>query len=104
MIDGNKQVSQFVLSLSKTDLTWYINFNENQSKSKNVIKQNFLTFFRMKDTRHITTQKLKETKHLLGESVREYNKCFKYLLSKINYTIDKQLLVQWFMAGLLQKI
>ena len=76
----NKQVDQFVGSLIKRYLTWYMNFNENQSKSKNEIKQNFLTFFIMQDTRHIEVKKLKEIKQLQGESIREYNKHFKDLL------------------------
>ena len=62
--DENKQVSQFFNSLRKWDLTWYMNFNENQSKLENEIKQNFLTFFRMEDTKNFTTQKLKEIKWL----------------------------------------
>jgi hypothetical protein len=45
IIDENKKITQFIESLRKIALTWYMNFNENQSKSKNDIKQNFLTFF-----------------------------------------------------------
>jgi hypothetical protein len=48
--------------------------------------------------------KAKEIKQMLGESIREYDKRFKYLLSQIPYMIDKELLVQWFVVGLLQKI
>ena len=39
-----------------------------------------------------------------GEFVREYDKCFKDLLSQIAYTRDEQLLVQWFITKLLQNI
>ena len=31
----NKQIAQFIGSLRKIYLTWYMNFNENQSKYKN---------------------------------------------------------------------
>ena len=35
--DENKKISQFVGVLSKRALTWYMNFNENHTKSKNNI-------------------------------------------------------------------
>ena len=81
-----------------------MNFNENQIKSKNEIKHNFLTFFRTQDTIYIAAQKLKDFRQMQGESVREYDKIFKYLLSHTAYTINEQLLVQWLVTGLLQKI
>ena len=55
----------------------------------------------MQDTRHIVAQKFKEIRQLQGESIREYDKRFKDYLIQITYTIDEQLLVQWFVAGLL---
>lgn len=49
----NKQIAQFMTLLRKRDLTWYMNFDKNQSKSKNDIKKKFLTFFRTKDVKHL---------------------------------------------------
>ena len=40
----------------------------------------------------------------LAESVREYDKHWKELLSQLDYVINEQLLIQWFLAGLSQKI
>ena len=37
---------------------------------------------------------------MIGETVWEYDKRFKYLLSKIPYTIDVNLLVQWYVASI----
>lgn len=79
-----KQITQFVRYLRKRALTWYMNFNENQSKSKNEIKQNFPTFFRTQDVKHLLAQKLKDIRQMLRESVQEYDKIFKDLLSKIS--------------------
>ena len=39
-----------------------------------------------------------------GETVRDYDKRWKYLLSQLDYVIDEQYLIQWFLAGLSQKI
>ena len=38
------------------------------------------------------------------ETVRDYKKHWKDLLSQLDYVIDEQLLIQWFLAGLSQKI
>ena len=70
----NNKVMQFAGSLRKMNLTWYKNFNQNQTKTKNKIKQSLLTFFRIKDVRHLVAQKLKEIGKLQGESVRYYDK------------------------------
>jgi len=40
---------------------------------------------------------------MAGELVWGYNKWFKDLLSYILYPIDKELLIQWFVVGLLQR-
>ena len=38
------------------------------------------------------------------ETVRDYDKIWKYLLSQKDYVIDEQLLIQWLLAGISQKI
>ena len=81
-----------------------MNFTENQSRTKDEIKTNFLSFCNTEDVAHLTTQKLKDIKQILKEIVREYEKRFKDLLSHIPYTIDSNLLVQWYVAGLLHHV
>ena len=39
-----------------------------------------------------------------GETVRDYEKPWKDLLSQLDYVIDEQLLIQWLLAGLSQKV
>jgi len=81
-----------------------MNFTNSKMRKKAQIKRNFLKFFKTQDIKHLTEKNIKENKQMPGEFVREYDKIFKDLLSKIHYMIDNELLVQWFMAGLLQKI
>jgi hypothetical protein len=81
-----------------------MNYTENQTRSKEEIKNSFLTFFKIQDITHLAAQKLKEIKQRPGELVREYDKRFKYLLSQIPMTIDQNLLVQWYVVGLLPRI
>jgi hypothetical protein len=50
------------------------------------------------------TQNLKEIEHNPCEIVCEYDKRFKDLLSQIPYAIDEKLLIQWYIASLLQNI
>ena len=52
---------------------------------------------------HLAAKKLKKTSQKSGETVRDYEKCMKDLLSQLDYVIDEQLLIQWFLAGLSQK-
>ena len=47
---------------------------------------------------------MKTTSQNPAESVLDYNKCWKDLLIQLDYVIDEQLLIQWFLAGLSQKI
>ena len=61
-------------------------------------------FFKTPDAKHLEAKKLKTTSQKATESVWEYKKCWKYLLSQLDYVIDEQLLIQWFLAGLSQKI
>ena len=81
-----------------------MNFTENQKRYKNELQSSFLTFFKTQDVKHIAAQKLKETKWTLGESVHEYDRRFKDILSQIPYTIDEKLLIQRFIIELLHKI
>ena len=72
--------------------------------SKADIKAQFLSFFKTLDAKHLTAKKLKTTSQKPAESVREYDKRWKDLLSQLDYVIDEQLLIQWFLVGLSQKI
>jgi hypothetical protein len=100
--DEDKQMAQFGATLRHHTLTWFMNYTENQNWSKSDIKNNFLSFFKVQDVAHLAAHKLKEIKQRPGESVREYDKIFKDLLSQIPSTIDQDLLVQWYVVGLLQ--
>ena len=81
-----------------------MNFTESQNISKAEIKASFLEFFKTEDVAHLATQKLKDIKQMPGELVREYDKRFKDLLSQIPSNIDVNLLVQWYVAGLLHHV
>ena len=81
-----------------------MNFIENQARTKDEIKTNFLAFFKTKDVAHLATQKLKDIKQIPREIVWEYDKRFKYLFSQILYNIDSNLLVKWYIAGLLHHV
>ena len=102
--DENRQIAQFAGALRKRALTWYMNFKKSQNRSKTEIKASFLAFFQMEDVAHLAAQKLKDIKQRPGESVREYDKRFKDLLSQIPAIIDANLLVQWYVAGLLHHV
>jgi hypothetical protein len=93
-----------LVSLRARALTWFMNYTDNQQHSKSEIKKNFLTFFKTQDISHLVAQKLKEIKQNPGKTICEYDKRFKYLLSQIPYAINEKLLVQWYVAGLLQNI
>ena len=98
-------MAQFVGSLRKRELTWYMTFSKRQPRAtKAEIKVQFLSFFKTPDAKHLATKKLKTTSQKPGESVRDYNKRWKDLLSQLDYVIDEQLLIQWFLAGLSQKV
>ena len=84
---------QFAGALRKRALTWYMTFSERTPQaSKAEIKAQFLSFFKTPDAKHLTTKKLKTTSQKLAESVREYDKHWKDLLSQLDYVIDEQLL------------
>ena len=52
----------------------------------------------------MTAKKLKMTSQKSGEIVCDYDKCWKDLLSQLDYVINEKLLIQWFLIGLSQKI
>ena len=56
------------------------------------------------DEKHLEAKKINTTVQKLTEKFREYDNRFKYLLIQLEYNIDEQLLIQWFVVGLLQKI
>ena len=94
-----RQMAQFVGSLRKRELTWYMIYTERTpSASKERIKQQFLSFFKTLDAKHLAAKKLKL------ETMRDYEKRWKYLLRQIDYVIDEQLLIQLFLVGISQKI
>ena len=64
----------------------------------------FLSFFKTPDAKHLATKKLKTTSQKPGEIVHDYDKLWKDLVSQLDYVIDEQLLIQWFLVGLSQKI
>ena len=68
--------------MRKRALTWYMNFTENQTRSKADIKANFLAFFKTKDITHLAAQNPKDIKQVPGKYVQEYDKIFKDLLSQ----------------------
>ena len=45
-------------------------------------------------------KKLKTTVHKPTETVWDYDKRCKDLLSQLDYNIDEQILIQWFITGL----
>ena len=98
-------MAQFAGALRKRALTWFMTFTERTPKeTKAEIKAQFLSFFKTPDAKHLAAKKLKTTQQKPGETVRDYDKCWKYLLRKLDYVIDEQLLIQWFLAGLSQKV
>ena len=68
--------------------------------SKAEIKSQFLSFFKTLDVKHLAAKKLKTTSQKPAESVREYDKRWKDLLSQLDYVIDEKLLIQWFLASI----
>ena len=72
--------------------------------NKAEVKAQFLSFFKTLDAKHLAAKKLKTTSQKLGEIFCDYDKCWKDLLSQLDYVIYEKLLIQWFLAGLSQKI
>ena len=98
-------MAQFAGALRKRALNWYMTYIErNPQASKVEIKVQFLSFFKTPDAKHLAAKELKKTSQKPTESVREYDKRWKYLLNQLDYVVDEKLLIQWFLAGLSQKI
>ena len=98
-------MAQFVGALRKRELTWYMTYTEKTpNATKAEIKQQFLSFFKTLDAKHLAAKKLKTTVQKPTESVWDYDKWWKDLLSQLDYYIDEKLLIQWFLAGLVQNI
>ena len=72
-------------------------------ETKAEIKAQYLSFFKTLDAKHLAGKKLKTTSQKPGETIRDYDKRWKYLLSQLDYVIDEKLLIQWFLVGLSQK-
>ena len=64
--------------------------------TKDKIKQQLMSFFKTPNAKHLAAKNLNTTAQKLTETVREYDKIFKYLLSQLEYIIDEKLLFQWF--------
>ena len=98
-------MEQFVGALRKRALTWYMTYTERTPNASKVeIKQQFLSFFKTPYAKHLAANKIRTTIQKPTETVRDYEKRWKDLLSQIDYVIDEQLLIQWFRAGLSQNI
>ena len=98
-------MAQFTDALRKRALTWYMTYiKRTPQASKAEIKAQFLSFFKTPDAKHLAAKMLKITSQKPVESVQEYDKRWKDLLNQLDYVIDEQLLIQWFLAGLSQKI
>ena len=94
-------MAQFAGALRKRALTWYMTFSERTPlETKAEVKVQFLSFFKTLDAKHLAAKKLKTTSQKPGETVCNYDKRLKDLLSQLDYVIDKQLLIQWFLVGL----
>ena len=84
---------------------WYMTFSERKPRvTKAEIKAQFLSFFKTPDAKHLAAKKLKTKSQKPGETVCDYDKRWKYLLSQMDYVIDEQLLIQWFLVGLSQNV
>jgi hypothetical protein len=71
-----KQMEQFIRALRKRYLTYFMNFTKNPKTMKAKIKNNFLSFFKTQDIKHLAAKKLKEIKKRPFIYVREYEKRF----------------------------
>ena len=97
-------MAQFAGALRKRALTWYMTYIERTPQaSKAEIKAQLLSFFKTPDAKYLAAKKLK-TSQKLAEFVQEYDKRWKDLLSQLDYVIDEQLLIQWFLTALSQKM
>ena len=68
------------------------------------MKVQFLSFFKTPDAKHLAEKKLKTTSQKPGETICDYDKQWKEIIIQMYYVIDEQLIIQWFLVGLSQKI
>ena len=80
----------------------YIERTPNSYKAE--IKQQFMSFFKTPDAKHLAVKKLKSTIQKPAKTIPYYDKIWKDLFSQIDYVIDEQLLIQWFLTGMSQNI
>ena len=84
----------FIGSLRKRALTWYKTFSERTPRvTKAEVKAQFLSFFKTPDAKHLAAKKLKTTSQKSGETIHDYDKQWKDLLSQLDYVLDEQLLI-----------
>ena len=77
-------MAQFVGALRKIALTWYMTYIERTPRaSKANINAQFLSFFKTPDAKHLAEKKLKTTSQKSVESVSDYDKRWKDLLSQL---------------------
>ena len=82
-------MAQFAGALRKRTLTWYMTYIERTPQaSKAEIKAQLLSFFKNLDAKHLKAKKLKTTSQNPIDSVGEYDKRCKDLLSQLDYVID----------------
>ena len=83
-------MAQFSGALSKIALMWYMTYIKRTPQAyKEEIKVQLLSFFKTLDPKHLESKKLKTTSQNPAESVREYEKWWKYLLNQLDYVIDE---------------
>ena len=76
-------------ALRKRTLTWYMTYTEKAlNETNDQIKQQFMSFFKIPNAKHLVAKKLKTTTKKLTETVREYEKIFKDLLNQLEYNTD----------------
>ena len=76
--DEDRQMAQFTGALRKMELTWYMTFSKRTlQETKAEVKVQFLSFFKTLDVKHLAAKKLKTTSQNLGETIHDYDKCWK---------------------------
>ena len=63
-----------------------------------------MSFFKIPYAKHLIENKFKTTVQNLTETIWEYDKRFKDLLSQLEYNINEQLLIQWFLHESYRKL
>ena len=79
-------MAQFTGALRKRALTWYMTFSERTPGATKVeVKAQFLSFFKTPDAKHLAAKKLKTTSQKSVETIHDYDKHWKDLLSQLDY-------------------